>query len=265
MPTDSKTIAAYNTYADAWLKHKHDGSSIFHTHLEKPAIYGLLPPLEGKAVLCAGCGSGEEVEFIKSLGAVKVVGIDISEKLIDIARTTYPGIEYKVMDIEHLDFPAGLFDLVFSSLTMHYLNDWVSALLSVSRVLKENGIFLFSMTHPFFSAMAKTDTPETKSRIHGYSEDKKSNTLTLYGDYLENHEVTVSVTKDLTVTNYHRSLATVFRDMKTTGFELLDMVEPKALDESKQDNPHFWEIHQKVPEFLILKTQKKPLLQMGLD
>lgn len=256
MPTDKKTIASYNTYAERWLEHKHDGSSIFHTYLEKPAIFGLLPKLENKSVLCAGCGTGEEVEFIHSQGVNRIIGIDISEKLIGLARQSYPNIEFQVMDIEHLNFPIHSFDLVFSSLTMHYLNDWIPALKSINKVLKDDGIFIFSVTHPFFSAMAKTDTVEIKSRIHGYSEDKTTNALTLFGNYLENKEILVSITKELSVKNYHRPLSAVFNDLKKTSFELLEVIEPKALDESKKDNPHFWEIHQKIPEFLIMKVRK---------
>jgi 2-polyprenyl-3-methyl-5-hydroxy-6-metoxy-1,4-benzoquinol methylase len=90
MPTDQKTIDAYNKFAEKWANAKRDRSSIFHRYLEKPGMYGKLPDLVGKDVLCIGCGSGEEGEFLRSLGAKRVVGIDISEGLIDIARKTYP-------------------------------------------------------------------------------------------------------------------------------------------------------------------------------
>jgi 2-polyprenyl-3-methyl-5-hydroxy-6-metoxy-1,4-benzoquinol methylase len=115
MSTDQKTIDAYNKHAKSWADSKQnikDSISIFHVFLEKPALYGKLPDLKGKFVLCVGCGSGEEVEHLNSLGAKKVVGIDISLGLIEIAKKNYPNLEYHTMDAENLDFPKETFDLV---------------------------------------------------------------------------------------------------------------------------------------------------------
>src|SRR5579872_5335203 len=98
MSTDKKTIDAYNKFAEKWANSKRDGSSIFHLYLEKPAMYGKLPDLTDKTMLCIGCGSGEEVEHIVSLGAKRVVGVDISEGLVTIAKKTYPQFEFHVID-----------------------------------------------------------------------------------------------------------------------------------------------------------------------
>ena len=49
---------------------------------EIPALTSLLPDLEGKEILDLGCGFGEHcVEYVKR-GAKRVVGIDLSEKMI---------------------------------------------------------------------------------------------------------------------------------------------------------------------------------------
>jgi len=260
MSTDKKTIDAYNKHAQSWVnskQNKQDRISIFHQYLEKPALYGKLPDLKDKSVLCVGCGSGEEVEYLYSLGSKKVIGIDISTGLIDIAKKQYPQFEFYVMDVENLDFPAESFDLVFSSLTMHYLESWTKALRSINKILKKDGIFLFSFTHPFFSATLKQEDEKVKSRVFGYKDFKENNTCEVYGDYLNFRKVEIAIGKDLLVTNYHRSLSTIIKEIVTSEFELLDIVEPKALDESKKDNPKFWEIHQKVPEFMIIELRKK--------
>ena len=62
------------------------GKNIAHKFLEKPAMYKKLPDLKDKSILCIGCGTGEECEHLKSLGAKRVVGIDISKGLIDFAK-----------------------------------------------------------------------------------------------------------------------------------------------------------------------------------
>lgn len=259
MSTDKKTIDSYNKFADSWTKNKRDDScsvSIFHTYLEKPAMYGKLPKLENKTVLCVGCGSGEEVEYLHSLGTKKVVGIDISEKLIEIAKKSYPNLEFHVMDVESLDFSEDNFDFVYSSLTMHYLESWSKALKSIYKVLKKDGIFLFSITHPFFSSTLKYEDEKIKSRIFGYKDIKDNNICEIYGNYLDSNKLEIFIGKDLVVTNYHRPLSVIIKEVLNSGFDILDFVEPKAKVESKEQNIKFWEIHQKIPEFIIIELRK---------
>lgn len=257
MPTDKSIIEAYNKHAKAYAKRQRDNSNIYRVYLERPAIFGNLPKLQGKDVLCLGCGSGEEIERIKSLGAKKVIGIDISEKLIEIAKENYLNFDFRVMDAENLDFPKESFDLVFSSLTMHYLESWLKTLKSVNRVLKQDGIFIFSVTHPFFSAIQKKENERIKSRIFGYKDIKNTANIEIYGDYLNSYRLDAFVSKELTVSNYHRPLSIIIKEFIESGFKLIGLVEPKAQDESKDKYYKFWAIHQKIPEFMIFKLIKK--------
>lgn len=50
---------------------------------EKPALFYLAPDLQGKAVLDLGCGYGENCAEFKALGATIVLGVDISEKMLE--------------------------------------------------------------------------------------------------------------------------------------------------------------------------------------
>lgn len=256
MPTDKKTIDAYNKDAATWADAKRDSRSIFHTYLEKPAMYSKLPPLEDKIVLCIGCGSGEEVEYLYSQGAKKVIGIDISEGLIEIAKKTYPDYEFHIRDMEKLDFPPESFDYAFSSLTMHYVLDWKQTLSALHKILKPNSIFLFSITHPFFSAVERQEDEDVKVRLLGYKDYKTTNNIEIYGNYFENKAIEVKINNALTVSNCHRPLSALIKDIVDSDFSLLDIVEPKALDEARQKHKKFWEIHQRVPEFMVFEIRK---------
>src|SRR3989344_1668750 len=86
MATDKTTIESYNKYTIKSAEKMRSGKNIKHTFLEKPAMYKKLPDLKGKTVLCIGCGTGEECEHIKSLGAKRVVGIDISKERINFLK-----------------------------------------------------------------------------------------------------------------------------------------------------------------------------------
>ena len=98
---------------------------------EWPAFRALLPKLRDKNVLDLGCGFGWHCRYAREQQARSVVGVDLSEKMIARAResTNDSAIEYRQLAIEDIDFPAGEFDVVLSSLALHYVerfDQWAS-------------------------------------------------------------------------------------------------------------------------------------------
>lgn len=71
---------------------------------EWPAIQAMLPVLTGKRVLDLGCGYGWFCRRARAAGAVKVLGIDLSEKMLTRARelTEDTDISYQRGDLEQL-------------------------------------------------------------------------------------------------------------------------------------------------------------------
>ena len=65
----------------------------------------LFPPLEGKSVLDLGCGYGWHCKFAEEQGARQVLGIDLSQKMIEEAkrRNRGEGIRYRVCGIEEYE------------------------------------------------------------------------------------------------------------------------------------------------------------------
>ena len=53
---------------------------------EIPALFSMLPDLKDKTILDLGCGFGEHCKGFIQMGAAKVVGVDISEKMLEVAR-----------------------------------------------------------------------------------------------------------------------------------------------------------------------------------
>jgi ubiquinone/menaquinone biosynthesis C-methylase UbiE len=186
MSTDEKTINWYNENAQNYAVHtKSPTDSIYHAYYEKPAMYKLIPDIQDGQVLSLGCGSGEDSSHLKKLGAKRSVGIDIAEELIKIAKVHHTECEFHTMDMEQLDFQDGEFNFAYSSLALHYIENWDIVFHEVFRVLKSNSYFLFSCQHPLRSAMV-----ETKSDDNGYEKqiaiikDKSSEQFKIIGDYL---------------------------------------------------------------------------------
>lgn len=122
--------------------------------VEKPKLFSMLPNIKGKSVLDLGCGYGDYCMEYLQMGAKKVVGIDISEKMINEAKKRYgnSNINFLILDIEKLDCIKEKFDLVVSSLAIHYVKEFNLLCENVFEILNCNGYFLFSQEHPIFTS-----------------------------------------------------------------------------------------------------------------
>ncbi|CAI0696435.1 class I SAM-dependent methyltransferase [Serratia ficaria] len=121
---------------------------------EWPAIRRILPELRGKKVLDLGCGYGWFCRSAREQGAASVLGVDLSEKMLNRARemTQDAGIEYRQQDLARLQLPAAGYDLAYSSLTLHYIEDLAGLFATVHRALVSGGQFIFTAEHPIYTA-----------------------------------------------------------------------------------------------------------------
>ena len=106
----------------------------------------MLPDLRGRTVLDLGCGFGWFCRWARENGAARVLGIDVSEKMLARARDTTPdaAISYARADMERLELSPASFDLVYSSLALHYIANLDGLLSEVHRSLVEGGSLAFS-------------------------------------------------------------------------------------------------------------------------
>lgn len=263
MPTNRKTIQAYNQYSQQWADKLSQGENLAHKYLEKPAMYGKLPNLKGKSVLCVGCGTGEECRYIKLRGGVKrVVGIDIAKNQIEYAKHKYPEIEFYQMDMEDLKFPKHTFDFVYSSLAVYFVKDWLTPLKQINQVLKPKGRLLFSVLHPIKTSFEITETKQQKSFLLGYVKHKKANQpdnslyQTIHGDYLNQRQVEDTWFNEFRVNFYHKPFGSMLRDIRRAGFEIMDCLEPKAIKSCQKVHAGYWQVRNKIPLVMIFELKK---------
>ena len=96
-----------------------------------------------KTVLDVACGTGElERILLQENPQQKIVGVDISEKMLETARqklSAYPQVAWQTARASELPFNDRRFDLVISASSFHYFDDPIASLKQMKRVLKSDG------------------------------------------------------------------------------------------------------------------------------
>ena len=72
-----------------------------------------------------------------------------AKKMLEVAKskTDFPQIEYKRCAMEDVDFPDESFDIVFSSLAFHYVEDYEALIKKIYKMLKPGGDLVFTVEH----------------------------------------------------------------------------------------------------------------------
>ena len=128
--------------------------------LEFPGTYYLayrdLPAMirkhvSGRRAIDFGCGAGRSTRFLRSHG-FDVVGVDISEHMLTLARRRDPDRDYRLIPNDDLSgFAAGSFDLVLAVLTFDNIPTFEKKLLifqSLKRLLNQNGCIVIVVSSP---------------------------------------------------------------------------------------------------------------------
>lgn len=247
----------YEDFATEWAQRMRDGKNITHEYLAKPALFEAAGDVRGKEILCIGCGSGEECDAFMKAGAKRVVGIDLSPSLIEIAKKSYPQIEFYVMDMEQMDVEDASFDVIVSNLTMHYVPSWTPTLLKMKNILKPGGEIIITTNHPIrFGAEAKR-MDDKEIFLLGYIRYKEAGVMgDVIGDYLTERKIEDSWFRGrFNVEYYHRPISSIINEIIKNGFVIREMIEPLPPTWVGEKEKSFYHIHTKIPLFMIFKLE----------
>ncbi|GED67798.1 methyltransferase [Brevibacillus reuszeri] len=211
-------------------------------------LRGLLPELTDKDVLDLGCGFGWHCLYARQQQARTVIGVDISEKMLQKAReqTDDSAISYVRMSIEDISFERAQFDLVISSLALHYVESFAEVCQKVYEYLKPGGAFIFSVEHPLFTARAEQD----------WHYDDKGNRLHWPVDHYQEEGVRDTTFLTDRVIKYHRTISTYMNDVIGAGFALKAVKEPVPSDEMLKQDASMKDEWRR-PMFLLIAAEKE--------
>lgn len=211
-------------------------------------LKNMLPDFKDKRVLDLGCGFGWHCRYAVENGARSVIGIDISQKMLSEAKskTKYGNIEYICMPIEDIDFPEESFDVVISSLALHYVKSFEDVLVRVYKCLSKGGDFVFSVEHPIFTAQGPQD----------WYYDGKGNILHWPVDHYFTEGIRNAKFLGEEVIKYHRTLTTYLNSLIKLGFEITGVVEPKPAENMLNTVPGMLDELRR-PMMLLVSARKK--------
>ncbi len=213
---------------------------------EWPALRALLPDVRGLRVVDLGCGFGWFSRWARAHGAAQVLGLDLSSNMLDRARssTADDAITYRQADLEELHLPAAAFDLAFSSLALHYVEDLGRLLNVIHGALTSAGHLVCSIEHPIYMASRHPDwlrgaDGQRTWPVDSYQREGRRTTNWLAPG----------------VVKYHRTLGTTLNLLIREGFSLRRVEEYGPTDAQVAQHPALAEERER-PMFLMIAAQR---------
>ena len=210
----------------------------------------LIGPVVGKRVLEIGCGGGQcSIAFAKQ-GAL-VTSIDFTAAQIEIARelAEQNGVSITLIQRDMTDLSpisSESQDIVFSANAFHFVDDILACFREVQRVLKTDGLFVWSVGHPIADMIDPTTMLSTRSYF---------DTGKVVGGLGESDEPGYAFADN------RRTISDYYNTLMDTGFRVERMLEPDPRPVDPEDprfkswdqNPHFRELF---PIYIVFKCRK---------
>lgn len=255
--TKEQISRAWNNLADKWSRRYTEYGDMNRRYIIDPTLFRIIGAVNGLSVLDAGCGNGYLCRLLAKKGA-KMVGVDISQKFIDIAEQKEKekalGIQYYTQTLSNLSmFRNETFDLIVSNLALMDVHNLEKAIEELHRALKKKGRLVFSIMHPCFSSPPVhgwVRIPQDSNREEDWiywKIDKyfdKSMETWQYGDMPPTY-------------SFHHPLSDYIKMLLRQGFTITDFEEP--IPSKKDIREHFRELGDcdRISWFLIIGVTKK--------
>jgi SAM-dependent methyltransferase len=213
---------------------------------EWPVLRAMLPPVDGIRIVDLGCGFGWFCRWAREQGAARVLGLDVSENMLARAHAASPDatIDYARADLERLDLPSASFDLAYSSLALHYIENLEALFAAVHDALVPGGHFVFSVEHPIYTAPTRP----------GWIFDDEGRRRWPVENYLvEGPRTTDWLTKG--VIKRHRTLGGYFTLLLRRGFTISHVEEWGPDDAQIVAHPE-WADARDRPPFLLVSARR---------
>lgn len=240
--SDEKPIAleAYEKLAESFARMAPTKAE--NAYIEQPAMRKAVGEVRGFKIFEVGCGPGILAEYLVHEGA-KVVGFDVSPKMIELAKKRTPKNATFFVADGALPLPLdpthnGQFDMAVASLAIDYIKDWSIPLSEVHRLLKPKGKFIFTIQHPLGSW--NWYKPECAFGVQYVEASWKG-----FND------------EPVTMPDYYRSFEEVINPLIKAGFKILKVEDLKPIDALRTLDPYKFGKFSKLASFMCVTVEKE--------
>lgn len=230
-------MSSYDEIAE-WYDLSVRADSLLH-ELVEPALFALLGDVSGRRICDLACGQGVIARKIAQRNA-SVVGVDLSTKLLEIARGEEQneplGIVYIHDDAQTLSkLNSAEFEGVVCNMALMDIPDIKATFQQVQRILRSSGTFVCSIVHPCYPSQRIMN----ENIVSNYFDEgfwRSDNANGVRGK----------------VGAYHRTLSTYVNNLVEAGLMIQRIVEPRATGRPAERVP----IHQEVPAAMVFACKK---------
>ena len=259
--SEKQTRDAWEGFSEHWMSiaenESMDEGDINRRLVIDPPLMRLVGDVKGLNILDAGCGNGYLSRRLARDGAI-VTGVDFSEPFIEYcnqreARDSL-GTTFIKASLDDLSvFEDGIFDLVVSNIVMVDVVNVQQAFHEISRVLKDEGRFIWSNTHPVFGRAGSFDI-----RLPRDTHRPEERYLKLVDRYYDSGGVLFNWDGH-NLWQIDRTLEEYSKALKEASFVISEIIEPRASPEDIREYPrHLAFDTDRWTHFIIYECLKRP-------
>jgi SAM-dependent methyltransferase len=221
----------------------HDSYWRFH----RDQFVALLPP-PGALTVDIGCGEGRLPRDLKTAGH-QVIGIDVSKTMIEAAQRVDPDGDYRCASATALPLADQSCDLVIAFMSLQDIDDLMTAVAEIGRILVDEGQACVAVVHPLNSAGR-------------FADESADSPFVIQGTYLDEFAYSDEITRDglrMAFHSRHRPIQAYCLALEAAGFVIETVREPGVPAEAARfERSRRW---QRLPLFLHLRARKRGIGQ----
>jgi SAM-dependent methyltransferase len=236
-------------YDDIAAEYQRSKQQPWRLHIEYFTLFALLGDLQGKTVLDLACGEGHYSRILKHHGAVRVLGVDASPGMIELARAEESGsrlgIDYQVQDAGALQLTE-VFDVVLAAYLLNYARTRQQLLTmcqAIARSLKPGGTLVAVNGNQELGIGAYPQF--RKYGFERHCAELREGAPITWTNYLED--------RSFQVEGYYLSTASYEWALQTAGLEQIQWIRPRLAPAGEQDpSREFWQAFLDQPPVIFL-------------
>lgn len=245
MPTNYDEIAE---------QYKRSKQVAWRCHIEQYSLCELAGDVAGARVLDLACGDGHYTRIFKNMGASRVVGMDVSPKMVELARAAEKrellGVSYLVGDASSPHFQP-CFDMVCAAYLLNYARseeELFAMAQAIHQSLKPGGRLVAVNNNPNQQPDAFGNT-----RKHGFVKEAASeirNGVAIHYRFFQDDE-------EFVIENYHLDAATHVSVFQEVGFSDVQWHDPQLAPSEREAHAEDWADFLDDPPIALLTCIKR--------